>query len=88
MAVKKTSSRKKTKPAAKKVEHLSEPALKLIDQAADLLKKAIIKGEDKTLEGRKIAKRKALGFLDLANERLTQAIKDGTDLAKKGVKKI
>jgi hypothetical protein len=83
---KRKSSHKKTSPAAEK--HLSEPALKLIDKAASLLKKAVIKGEEETSESRRIIRKNALSFLDLANERLTKAIQDGTSLAKKGVKKI
>lgn len=89
MATKKSVKRKpstaKTKPAE---AHLSESALKLIDKAAALLKKAVIKGEEGTVEGRKVIRRKALSFLDVAKERLTDAIEEGTSLAKKGVRKI
>jgi 4'-phosphopantetheinyl transferase EntD len=90
MAVKKTNKRKSSPKTTKPVHdaHISEPALKLIDKTANLLKKAVIKGEKETIAGRKIAKQKALTFLDLANERLTKAIKEGTGLAKKGVRKI
>ncbi|MDR1146029.1 MAG: hypothetical protein LBK71_07845 [Verrucomicrobiales bacterium] len=90
MAVKKSTRRKSSPQTTKSVHdaHLSEPALKLIDQAAELLKKAVIKGEQETIAGRKIVKQKALTFLYLANERLTKAIQDGASLVKKGVKKI
>ncbi|MDR1304603.1 MAG: hypothetical protein LBK76_05195 [Verrucomicrobiales bacterium] len=89
MAVKKSTKRKPSvtpvKPAG---THISEPALKFIDRAASLLKQAVIRGEEETAEGRKVVRKKALTFLDLANERLSQAIKDGTALAKKGVRKL
>ena len=92
MAAKKPTKRKATSTKSAKAKpaeaHISESALKLIDKAASLLKKAVISGEQQTAEGRKIVKRNALSFLDIANDRLTQAIKDGTDLAKKGVRKI
>ncbi|MDR2462678.1 MAG: hypothetical protein LBD30_02730 [Verrucomicrobiales bacterium] len=82
---KRKTSAAKSKPAD---THISEPALKFIDKAAGLLKQAIIRGEEETAGGRKAVRKKALSFLDLANERLTRAIKDGTELAKKGVRKI
>jgi 4'-phosphopantetheinyl transferase EntD len=86
MPVKKSNKRKSSPKTTD--AHISEPALELIDKAADLLKKAVIKGEKETIAGRKIAKQKALTFLDLANERLTKAIKEGSSLAKKGIRKI
>jgi hypothetical protein len=90
MAAKKSTRRKPSvKPAKPAADaHLSEPALKLIDQAAALLKKAVIKGEEETVAGRKIIRKKALTFIDLANERLTAALKEGAALAKKSVRKI
>ena len=90
MAAKKTKTRKSTAAQAKSSGdgHISEPALKLIDKAAALLKKAIVKGEEESIEGRKLLKKKALSFVDFANERLTTAIHEGSSAVKKGVRKI
>jgi hypothetical protein len=90
MAAKKSKTRKSTSTKTKPVHdtHISEPALKLIDKAAGLLKKAIIKGEEESVEGRKLLKKKALSFVDFANKRLTTAINEGSSAVKKGVRKI
>ncbi len=84
-------SKPKVKRAKKRThqdEPISKPALVLIDRAASLLKKAILKSEEETEEGRKVLKKKALSFVDLASDRLTYAIHDGTRLIRKGVNKI
>ncbi len=90
-SIRKKISKPKARKAKKHTHHdepISKPALVLIDKAASLLKKAILKSEEETEEGRKVLKRKALSFVDLASDRLTDAIHDGARLARIGMNKI
>jgi hypothetical protein len=99
-APKKKTSRKKsgTKTYSVKVKvprvkstksrPFSQPALKLIDQAASLLRRAVLAGEEKTVEGRRLLKRNALDFVEVANRRLHAAVREGTSAAHKGLNKL
>ncbi|MDD5262058.1 MAG: hypothetical protein PHD76_09450 [Methylacidiphilales bacterium] len=90
-STRKKISKPKVKRAKKRTQHdepISKPALVLIDRAASLLKKAILKSEEETEEGRKVLKKKALSFVDLASDRMTDAIHEGARLARKGMSKI
>jgi hypothetical protein len=88
--MKKKAAPKKTRKTKKSTQTkpFSQPALKLIDQAAGLLRKAVLASEEKTVEGRRAFKRNALDFVDVANRKLHAAVREGTTLANNGLKKL
>jgi hypothetical protein len=88
----KPAAKKKTatkKPAAKKVntksthvpsgreQKLAEQALKLVDEAASVLRSGIRSGAETTAKSRIAAKRKASALLSKASTNLSQAIESG-----------
>lgn len=88
-STRKTARRASSKSAtAKPAKHISQPALDIIDKGARFLKKAILKGEAETEEGRKILKKKALFFVEEANKTLSSAIHGTANRVTKGLKKL
>jgi|GEM_PF-5562883 len=89
-----SSTRKTTRKVSKKsapakaAKPASQPALDIIDKGARLLKKAILRGEAETEEGRKVLKKKALFFVEEANKTLSSAIHGTANRVTKGLKKL
>lgn len=81
----KASPKSSTAKASKPV---SQPALDIIDKGARMLKKAILRGEAETEEGRKVLKKKALIFVEEANKTLSSAIHGTANRVTKGLKKL
>lgn len=94
---KKTPARKataKTKPAAKKKakpspEHTAaHAALKLVDEAAELLRKGITTGASTSEKAREEAKKKAHTLLTKASGSLEALLSGGTSVLRKTINKI
>lgn len=95
-APKKTTTTKKkdavntadTKVPAGREHKLAEQALKLVDQAASVLREGIRTGASTTAKSRIAAKKKANDLLDKASSNLTKAIHHGNDSLQKLLGKI
>lgn len=89
---KKTAHKKTKKSSAKKSyktsDALSKSALKLIDQAAVLLKQGVVVASKEGIKSRKILKRKASTWIDIALKRLNSGIAQGSEMIRKGIKKL
>jgi len=81
----KTSVKSQDSTAA---DRLSHSALQLIDQAAELLKKGVIIGTQQNSEERKAIKEKAITFVEIATQKLTEAVEKGSESVRKGIKKL
>ncbi|MDD2708282.1 MAG: hypothetical protein PHV34_09755 [Verrucomicrobiae bacterium] len=79
---------KKSKNPSKKDDELVNCALDFIDQAADLLKRGVVKGADETAEVRQIFKRRAAILIGKAADHLEKAVQDGATRIRSGLKKI
>jgi hypothetical protein len=75
----------KAKPAA---DHLAGRALKLVDEAAALLRSGIRQGAKTTAHSREVAKQKAHRLLGQASTSLSQAIEDGASSLQRILKKL
>ena len=86
----KTSTAKPaSKPAAKSIESkVSSNVIKLIDQAAVVLRKSVETGAEASEKARSLAHRRAHSLIEDAHKRLTQILDDSETVLKKGVKKI
>ena len=67
---------------------LVQSAVKLIDQAASLLKDGVIASAGKTAAARHAMKVKASSLVSQAADKLTDAIKDGSAALRKGLTKL
>lgn len=82
----KKSGKAKT-PAGNK-DPLVQSALKLIDQAATLLKDGVVVSAGKTAKTRHAMKIKASLLVNQAADKLTDAIREGAATLRKGLKKL
>ena len=85
-ATKKSGGAKSAARASK--EPLVQSAIKLIDQAAGLLKEGVVTGADKTAAARHAMKVKASSLVNQASDKLTDAIRDGSTALRKGLTKL
>ena len=69
-------------------EPLVQSAVKLIDQAASLLKEGVIASAGKTAKSRHAMKVKASSLVNQASVKLTHAIQKGATAVRKGLKKL
>ena len=81
-------SGKAKSPAAGSKDPLVQSALKLIDQAATLLKDGVIAGAGQTAKARHAMKVKASSLVNQASVKLTDAIEEGTSALRKGLKNL
>ena len=80
--------RKKTSRKSKKSDELTKRALKLIDQAASLMKAGVIVGAKQGAKGRVYAKKKAYVLADAAIRQLNRAVVQGGKVIRKGIKRL
>ena len=82
--------RKKTsgKSKSRKSDELTKRALKLIDQAASLMKAGVIVGAKQGAKGRVYAKKKAYVLADAATRQLNRAVVQGGKVIRKGIKRL
>jgi hypothetical protein len=81
--------RKKAKKSSSKSRaELTKRALRLIDQAADLMKASVIVGAKQGAKGKAALKRKAYSFADIAVRQLHTAVRKGGKAIRKGIKKL
>jgi len=83
MAKKKRKSSRKNKSLA-----LTKRALKLIDQAASLMKTGVIASAKQGAKTKVIAKKKAYSLADAAIRQLNRAVVQGGKVIRKGIKKL
>ena len=83
MAKKKRKSSRKNKSVA-----LTKRALKLIAQAAALMKVGVIAGAKQGAKTKVIAKKKAYSLADIAIKQLNRAVVQGGKLIRKSIKKL
>ena len=82
----KKKSRKTSKSNSSTV--LTRKALKLIDQAAALMKSGVIVGAKQGAKGKATLKRKAYSLADIAVRQLHAAVRKGGKAIRKGIKKL
>ena len=87
MAKKKRKSSRKSSRKNKSVA-LTQRALKLIDQAASLMKTGVIVGAKQGAKTNVIAKKKAYSLADAAIKQLNRAVLKGGKLIRKSIKKL
>lgn len=94
MPAKKTATKKTApKPAAKKAaplskeEKLAENAIKMLDEAAALLRSSIKQGAAATAKSREAAKKRAHTLVTKAQGSLTSAISETGSLVQKAINK-
>lgn len=85
-AAKKSSKSKR--PATGNKDPLVQSAVRLIDQAASLLKEGVITSAGKTAQARHAMKVKASLLVNQASDKLTDAIQEGAAAFRKGLKKL
>ncbi|MCC7519109.1 MAG: hypothetical protein IT578_07985 [Verrucomicrobiae bacterium] len=83
-----SARRKKAAPREDPEDALTHSALKLIDQASNLLKKGIREGGKHTVTARKAFKKKALSLVGVATDRLTEALDRGGATLRRGIRKL
>ena len=88
MAKASKKSTKTKKPAAGNKDPLVQSAVKLIDQAASLLKEGVITSAGKTAKARHAMKVKASSLVNQASNKLLDAIEEGAASLRKGLKKL
>ncbi len=95
MASKKKTSRSRSKKSSSKGvsaravhDPLSKSALKLIDQASDMLKRSVVAGSKQTVKGRQALKKRAYTLLHTATRRLNNAIDQGSRAIRKGLSRM
>lgn len=74
-------------PAGREAK-LAEQALKLVDEAASVLRSGITTSAETTAKSRIAAKKRAQSLLDRASNNLTKALGDGTSVLKGLIGKI
>ncbi len=85
MATKRTTTRSKKKSDS---DALSRSALKLIDEAAFLLKKGVQLGTKQGASVHQGLKKKALSLVSTATKHLNEAIEKGSHSIRKGLRKL
>lgn len=85
---KKKASRKSSRSSKKSADALTKSALRLIDQAAVLMKAGVIAGAKQGAKSRIVLKRKANALAGIAIKRLNKAVQQGGSLIRKGIKKL
>ena len=78
----------KTKPAGPREEAIANDALKLVDKAAGLLRKAIRSGAETSRTTRLEAKQQAHTLLTKASSTLGQVLDESTSTLRKVINKI
>ncbi|MBI5687051.1 MAG: hypothetical protein HZC54_18430 [Verrucomicrobia bacterium] len=81
-------SGKAKSPAAGNKDPLVQSAVKLIDQAAALLKDGVITSAGQTAKARHAMKVKASSLVNQASVKLTNAIEEGAASLRKGLKNL
>ena len=89
-ATKKKPAKKRTKkPSPATREHsVTASALKLVDEAAELLRKGISTGSDSSEKARLAAKKKAHTLLGKASSSLSDVLDEGASVLRKVINKI
>ena len=82
-----TATKKKTAPKSKDYS-VSESALKLVDEAAALLRKGINTTADSSEEARREARKQAHSLFDKASESLSDLLDESASVLRKIAKKI
>jgi len=84
------AKKKKRKKASRKNRSaaLTQRALKLIDQAAALMKVGVIAGAKQGAKTKVVAKKKAYSLADAAIRQLNRAVLKGGKVIRKGIKKL
>ena len=88
MAKKRKASRKRKSSRKSKGVALTQRALKLIDQAAALMKVGVIAGAKQGAKTKVVAKKKAYVLADAAIRQLNRAVLKGGKVIRKGIKKL
>ena len=83
-----TAAARKSEPAGPREEAIANDALKLVDQAASLLRKAIRSGAETSRTTRLKAKHQAHGLLTKASSTLGQVLSESTSTLHKVINKI
>ena len=83
-----TTAKKSRKSKGHQREPLVQSAVKLIDQAASLLKEGVITSAGKTAKSRHAMKVKASLLVNQASAKLSHAIQKGATAVRKGLKKL
>lgn len=83
-----SSAAKRVKPAGPREEAIANDALKLVDKAAGLLRKAIRSGAETSQTTRLEAKQQAHTLLTKASSALGQVLSEGTSTLHKVINKI
>ena len=78
----------KAKSSAGSKDPLVQSAVKLIDQAAALLKDGVIAGAGSTAKARHAVKVKASSLVNQASIKLTDAIEEGATALRKGLRNL
>jgi len=78
----------KKRPAKRSVKKNVTPVINLINSGANLLKKAVVKTEEKTAEGRNMVKTEGLGLVDSTSKVLHSIITGTSDTFSDGLKKL
>jgi hypothetical protein len=79
-----TSAKRKAAPQ----KEVSRSAIKLINQGAGLLRKAVLKTEAGTMTGRSVVRSKGLDLIDQTSKALHALINSGSGTVAKGLKKL
>ena len=79
------SSKSKSQGASRDV---TRRALKLIDQAASLMKSGVIAGAKQGAKGKAVLKRRAYSLAEIAVRQLHTAVRKGGKAIRKGIKKL
>ena len=87
MAKKKRKASRKSSRKNRSIA-LTQKALKLIDQAAALMKVGVIAGAKQGAKTKVIAKKKAYSLADIAIKQLNRAVLKGGKVIRKGIKKL
>ncbi|MBI4023940.1 MAG: hypothetical protein HY360_03105 [Verrucomicrobia bacterium] len=83
-----TKKSSKSKSYCPESDPLVNSAVKLIDQAASLLKRGILTGAEKSADTRHTVKVKASHLVNEASEKLQDAIDKGASTLRKGLRKL
>lgn len=84
----KTTTKSSTRPLGAREQKLASSALKLVDEAAALLRKGITTTADVSEKNRLAAKKRAHGLLNKATSSLSSILEGGSDAIHKVIGKI
>lgn len=89
MATKRTSKKTSSKTRLNSESgEFSSAALKLIEQAAGLLKQVVVEGSKQGAKGRSAFKKKASVLVNTAAKRINEAVAKSSSALRKGIKKF